>query len=422
MSNTNLTQSSVIDTVAEKADIFLERDVFPYLEMVKNQLRTAVLNKDGEGIAAYVVRGLQATLTQKGARFQITPDGLRAVVTKHGWRIFHDAIAGRENAMAVLQRAIEAAQGTSQFGEAGEPRSRHSQPPARQAAPPADANPSQDPRPSPSQQHQGRSERNHGRAESFDGPPPGHPAAGRGSGGRAGGQQGAQRSKPDDNVRTIGSAPSRRQGGRDNRRADAGPADGQERQFDQVKVHGGRAALQFEATTTRRDEETVRLEIARSNGTSDRTYNWSKKLAFQLGTHELQLMCAFLLGYIDGELFFNNHGEANDKWLRMEHQAGQYAGTIKVNMGQGSKDAGTANPDVGGQVQISFMDLGDVISLCMRQCKAQLKFLENEGMEFHSTLRRVAEAYKGAQAAKASRRQGGGQGGGYSGGQQRRAG
>jgi len=172
------------------------------------------------------------------------------------------------------------------------------------------------------------------------------------------------------------------------------PATPVARDYDQAKVHGGRAALTFVADVTGRQEPTVTIEAAELLDAQRRVYDWEHKLRFQLTRTEVQLVTALLLGMIE-EVHFSNHGERNDKWLNIVRQDAnpQYAGTIKVTMGQGK--ATEFKPRT---VQMDFESLGFVLSLFQRQCCKLLRY--RSVLDLGPTLRQVASAYTQVQARR----------------------
>src|SRR5690606_24690992 len=113
---------------------------------------------------------------------------------------------------------------------------------------------------------------------------------------------------------------------------------------------------------------------------------------------EMQLLTALLYGHLR-KLHLSGH---DDKWLNVEHQEGQYAGTIKFTMGKGKVDAFKPRT-----VQLSYADMGEVHSLFIRQTSTLLKV---GPLLVERVVKQVASSYTAQQDAR-----GGGQGGGYAG-------
>lgn len=172
------------------------------------------------------------------------------------------------------------------------------------------------------------------------------------------------------------------------------PDRGEPREYDSTHVYGGRAALEFQASTTRGGNATVQIDAATG---SNKVYNWKDKIVFQLTKVEMQLLTALLYGHLS-KLHLSGH---DDKWLNVEHQEGQYAGTIKFTMGKGKADAFKPRT-----VQLSYADMGEVHSLFIRQTSTLLKVAP---ILVERVVKQVATSYAAAQQARNG--QGGGQGG-----------
>lgn len=172
------------------------------------------------------------------------------------------------------------------------------------------------------------------------------------------------------------------------------PERGEPREYDSTHVYGGRAALEFQASTTRGNSPTVQIDAATG---ANKVYNWKDKVVFQLTKVEMQLLTALLYGHLR-KLHLSGH---DDKWLNVEHQEGQYAGTIKFTMGKGKAD--TFKPRT---VQLSYADMGEVHSLFIRQTSTLLKV---GPLLVERVVKQVAASYTAQQDAR------GVQGGGYTG-------
>ena len=161
------------------------------------------------------------------------------------------------------------------------------------------------------------------------------------------------------------------------------------RTWDQVKVHGAKAALTVVADHTRAGQPTVTLEAARVLAGQTRSFDWANKLRFQLTISELQLTFALLLGQIT-ELNFNNHGE---KWLTLARQApeGAFAGMIRITVGDDDKSSPPRT------VAIDADAYGEVLGLFIRQTAAALRVTEDSTFII---IGHVAHAYTQRMSAR----------------------
>jgi hypothetical protein len=173
-------------------------------------------------------------------------------------------------------------------------------------------------------------------------------------------------------------------GGEDERRL-GGEARGSkdERDFYSVHIYGGKAALCFQADTTRSGREgetnTVRLEAAPSRG--PRTYNWSEKIAVQFTVKELPMVLAVFMGWMPS-VTFKAHGPQQDKGFSMEHQQG---GKMFVKVWQ----AKTAMA-----VPLYAQDMYAVVALLLRQMSKNQAFMDVEGVL--AVVRQLSSVYQEA--------------------------
>lgn len=411
-----MTARKVLDALEVMAGLKMDIPQLALLQSQNGRIKTAILADDAEALSAHATRAVSEALNSAGVSCVLIPKTLRDLVEQDGWALIMDTMDGRENAGAVLKRRIEALQGGSQF--AGQQRSAaspsssegHRTESARNAeqtashAPRTNAShgherapangrsaPQERTQPLPRSQHAHDPRAASGTSQSAQRPTLQPPAP----------QRVNHSDASNGNVRTIGSSPRTRdqhQGNRDQ---------GERRPYDQVKVHGGKHALTIEADTTRRDEPTVVIEAAKAlNNDTPRQYDWRNKIAIQLTPAELQHCTAVFHGLIPS-VKFQNHGPQQDKWFELVKQDGDYAGTFKLTVGQGS---------VFSIVQITSADLGNVSSLFRRQCAAQMR---ESLASLEGALRIVADAYN---ASQARRPQGSGGGQRSSSGNQRRTG
>jgi hypothetical protein len=198
------------------------------------------------------------------------------------------------------------------------------------------------------------------------------------SGGAEQGERGAagDRAPEDDRGGWSGGEEERPVGG------DArGPAN--ERDFYSVHIYGGKAALCFQADTTRSGREgetnTVRLEAAPSR--VPRTYNWSEKIAVQFTVKELPMVLAVFMGWMPS-VTFKAHGPQQDKGFSMEHQQG---GKMFVKVWQ----AKTAMA-----VPLYAQDMYAVVALLLRQMSKNQAFMGVEGVL--AVVRQLSSVYQEA--------------------------
>ena len=102
-----------------------------------------------------------------------------------------------------------------------------------------------------------------------------------------------------------------------------------------IKVHGGKAAIEFKADTTRKGVKTIRIEAAQG---ADKQFNWEHKVSIQL-THTglIDIISAFL--FIKPMVELKHYGASNDKSIKVEYQQGrQGAGKLFVQVTQNGKN------------------------------------------------------------------------------------
>lgn len=342
-----MTAGRVLAALHGLAGLTFGQTQLAYLSPVRRQVLAAIERQDGPGLADAAAEGVERSLHAAGVLVEVSEASLRELVTRDGWRLVDAATGGAKHAADALRRQLP-----------------HSGPqPGAERAPAATgtdpATPVVRPAMAAAARGDGRPARTYTRQVPLAGvtrqPPRRHNAG---------------------DVRTIGAARA------------SHPGSGVQREFEQKKVFGSRAALSFEPAESRRREPTVLIEAAPIVAVGQRSYDWARKISVQLTQLELQLLTAqVLMGAVD-DLRFQNHGPEQDKWFHFQRQSGQYAGTIKATVGKG-RDAYI--------VQITPSDRGQVAALLRRQCCALLK-CDSVGLE--QILRIVAEAYVQAQAAR----------------------
>jgi len=129
-----------------------------------------------------------------------------------------------------------------------------------------------------------------------------------------------------------------------------------------VHVYGTKAALKIELTTVKIEdaaaprEFTLQVEGALRRGAAH-GFDWTRKVSFQLMRRELPLMAAFVLGLAGRHLELKFHGQAADKFLRLEDQ-GRH---LYVQLGHG------AQPQIRVPVEPAEMFAwGELCLVCLR--------------------------------------------------------
>ena len=150
----------------------------------------------------------------------------------------------------------------------------------------------------------------------------------------------------------------------------SGGGERQQEGRDQHKVYGQKAALTWEADTTRRGEPTVALDGA--NATAPRQYDWNNKVRVQITPQELPAVAAVLLGVIP-QVEFKNHGDNNNKGFSVERQNNGFF--VRVYQGAGSLRAVPMGP----------ADAFGVACLLLRQLQASQGGLD--GVSLTAALR-----------------------------------
>lgn len=86
-------------------------------------------------------------------------------------------------------------------------------------------------------------------------------------------------------------------------------------------AYGGSYAFQCQQARTVAGWHTIQFESAPKNHTSptDRTFNWSQKIAFQITDSELPMLIAVLFGFLPA-IRFDLHGPEKNKWLEIVNQ------------------------------------------------------------------------------------------------------
>lgn len=363
--------------------IRLDLEAMDYLRPSRFQLLNAIGSDDAEGALSIITRNVERPLRDAGFEGVMTPYALKEILGKYGWDPVHGAIRQDDEAMAKIKSWSRQLAGQGGAAAAQQPAATTTQ----RSGPRHPLEGLEDP---PAGATQGVVRRGESQPRHAPAREPATP--------------GVQRHRQD-NVRPIAPAMADRnarqqpdaaaphRGGQAARpeqpRADARADASRDRQFDQVKVHGGKAALTIEADTTRGGAPTVRIEAAKMLNPAERTYDWRNKIVIQLTTHELQLAAALFLRFLD-KIEFGNHGPQQDKFFAIERQTGNYAGTTKVLVCQGQGDSKQMC-----LVQITPADIADVTALFVRQATAQLR-MDQPAMASMAplVLRNLAQDYQ----------------------------
>lgn len=156
----------------------------------------------------------------------------------------------------------------------------------------------------------------------------------------------------------------------------------EERGYLKKHVYGGKAALCFEADTTRSGIHTVSLDAA--DATAPRQYNWGSKIRLQMTRDELLVVAGVLFGMIPS-CEYKNHGEDNSKGFSIEDQGDKLF--VKVFAKDQKVKAVPVTPE----------DAFYVAQIFLNQMKKNAPWLE--AGEIMSTLQRVVATRKAPRRA-----------------------
>jgi len=151
-----------------------------------------------------------------------------------------------------------------------------------------------------------------------------------------------------------------------------------------IHVYGQKAALCWEADTTKGDAATVALDAALS--TAPRAYDWSKKIRLQLTIRELPVVAAVLLGQVE-RCEFKNHGAEKNKGFTLENQ------TPPNGKGKVFVRVFAAN-EMPRAVPMEAVDVFRVSLLVLEQLHAQAPTLDATSL--HTALRALSVRERGA--------------------------
>lgn len=184
-------------------------------------------------------------------------------------------------------------------------------------------------------------------------------------------------------------APHGRPGGQ------AGPSQGQ-RQYDQHACYGKDVAIQFDRSPTPdRTTNTVNFKIAKAKyagKTCKEGVDWQNGITMMLEPHEVQLVYAVLMG-MGPKFRAAGHGRDNQKWFEVEETTEQFAGAIRITVGNGRADI--------RKVNIGFQDAKEVMEIFSRTLQDQGK--GQSPVFMLAEVRRVYDLYAKKQAVSATR-------------------
>lgn len=186
------------------------------------------------------------------------------------------------------------------------------------------------------------------------------------------------------------------------------------RKYDQVVVYGRDTALQADISPTQdKQSKTINIKAAKAKGASTTGgVDWANGIVMMLTPHEISVIAAVLMGYIP-ECRFAGHGPKKDKWLTLQHTDGDWEGSVRFSVAQGSGQ----NADQ-RKVAIGPTDIDRFASIFIR---AATITLQCDPMHTLALIRRAGEMYALASAAKQRRDGQRGQGGQGQGQRQRQA-
>lgn len=164
---------------------------------------------------------------------------------------------------------------------------------------------------------------------------------------------------------------------------DGDSRDSKQREYVNVHVYGGKAALCFSADETKHGVPTVQIDAAPMIG--ERTYNWSEKVTIQLTVAEIPHVASVIFGLLPG-CDYGNHGPDHKKGFKMENQAGKVFVQLRA-------------PGVSHAVPITSADIWKVGNVFARQLRAGNRhlttFSDVLAMLRATTVRLLAPARQG---------------------------
>lgn len=171
-----------------------------------------------------------------------------------------------------------------------------------------------------------------------------------------------------------------------------------EREYDQHACYGKDVAIQFDRSPTPdRSTNTVNFKIAKAKHagkTCKEGVDWQNGITMMLEPHEVQLVYAVLMG-MGPKFRAAGHGRDNQKWFEVEETTEQFAGAIRITVGNGRSDI--------RKVNIGFQDAKEVMEIFSRTLQDQGK--GQSPVFMLAEVRRVYDLYAKKQAVSGGARQ-----------------
>lgn len=157
------------------------------------------------------------------------------------------------------------------------------------------------------------------------------------------------------------------------------------RTYDEYTCFGRETAVQFQRTPDKKGVNTVNIKIARAKNQSQSCragVDWSNATIVMLVAHEVQIAYAVLMGLGD-HCRFAGHGHDNQKWFQFEENKDNFAGSMRLTVGQGANDT--------RRINISHTDIKGVLAVFSRTLQDQGK--GQSAFFIMSEVRRAHELY-----------------------------
>jgi hypothetical protein len=157
----------------------------------------------------------------------------------------------------------------------------------------------------------------------------------------------------------------------------------EDRVFINHHVYGGKAALDFKISETRRDSDPT-IAIDGAPALARNKYDWSKKTTIQITLNDLPSVAAVFFGLLK-EVELRHYGANNDKSLKLQHQGDK----VFINM---------FAKDFAVQVPVFAGDAFQVRNLFLRQLLAKHPEVGVEGilanLKCHASMLRPAQTQR----------------------------
>lgn len=162
--------------------------------------------------------------------------------------------------------------------------------------------------------------------------------------------------------------------------------------YDQVNAYGKEYGLSIErGPNPERTMNTINIAIAKAVGaTAKEGLDWKQKIMIMLEPFEIELIAAVLFDMLP-KVRFAGHGAANDKWLEVERNTGEWA-SVRFTLAQ-DKDI--------RRVNVGYTDAGRVKAIFMRALQDQMRLQANAILPI---VKSTALMYQEQTTARAARR------------------